>query len=61
MKIKYSKIDKASLPSDNIMGIEFLKYNRFIETTKKVSRMILGKDINWKPNKIYSRIGGNFG
>ncbi|MFA6422820.1 MAG: GNAT family N-acetyltransferase [Candidatus Buchananbacteria bacterium] len=61
MKIKYSKIDKAVLPSDNIVGIDFLKQNGFVETDKKGTRMVFGKDIDWKPQKIYSRIGGNLG
>jgi GNAT superfamily N-acetyltransferase len=61
MKIKYPKIDKAVLPSDNIVGVEFLKQNGFVESGTKGTRMIFGKDIDWKPEKIYSRIGGNFG
>jgi GNAT superfamily N-acetyltransferase len=61
MKVKYSKVDKAVLPSDNITGIEFLKRNGFAEADTKGTRMILGSDIDWKPKKIYSRIGGNFG
>ena len=61
MKVKYSKADKAVLPSDNILGIEFLKRNGFAEADTKGTRMILGSDIDWKPKNIYSRIGGNFG
>jgi hypothetical protein len=61
MKIKYSGIDKAVLPYDNVAGIEFLKRNGFAETDTKGTRMILGKNINWKPDKIFSRIGGNYG
>ncbi len=61
MKIKYSMIDKAVLPSDNVAGTDFLKHNGFIETDTKGTRMILGKNIDWKPEKIFSRIGGNYG
>jgi len=60
MKLKYSKAEKAVLPSDNTAGLKFLKQHGFIEI-KKASRMILGKDIDWKPEKIFSRIGGNLG
>lgn len=60
MKMKYSKVDKAVLPTDNKAGLEFLKQHGFIEI-KQASRMILGNDIAWKPEKIYSRIGGNLG
>ena len=61
MKIKYSRIDKAVLPYDNTTGIEFLKQNGFIETDTKGTRMILGNSIDWKPEMIFSRIGGNYG
>jgi GNAT superfamily N-acetyltransferase len=61
MKIKYSGVDKAVLPSDNHAGIAFLKQNGFEEADIKGTRMILGNDINWQPHKIFSRAGGNFG
>ena len=61
MKIKYSIVDKAVLPSDNLTGMNFLQQNGFMETERKGVRMILGKDIHWKPSAIYSRIGGNLG
>ena len=61
MKVKYSQIDKSVLPSDNVVGIEYLKKNGFVETDTKGTRMILGNDIDWKPEKIFSRIGGNYG
>ena len=60
MKLKYAKVDKAVLPSDNIAGIEFLQQNGFTET-RKGTRMILGPDLNWNPKKMFGRIGGNFG
>jgi len=61
MKVKYAVTDKASLPSTNDPAISFLKENGFAVTGKKGTRMILGKEINWKPDKIYSRVGGNMG
>ncbi len=61
MKVKYSKINEAVIPLENTAGIEFLQQSGFTETKTKATRMILGKDINWKPKKIFSRIGGNFG
>ena len=61
MKVKYAQVDKAVLPSDNIDGINFLKQNGFVVTDKTGTRMVLGKNINWIPQKIYSRIGGNLG
>lgn len=60
MKIKYSTINKASLPIDNKAGVEFLLKNNFVKT-RKAMRMRLGKKITWYPDKLYSRIGGHVG
>lgn len=60
MKIKYDHVDKAVLPAENAIAIDFLKENGFAETSKGL-RMILGNDFNWQPASIYSRIGGNIG
>ena len=49
------------LPEDNQAGVGFLKQNGFVKTETKGTRMIPGKEIYWKPENIYSRIGGNFG
>ena len=61
MRFKYSSVDKATIPSENQIGIEFLKEFGFKETNTTGKRMILGQDIEWNPTMIYSRIGGNFG
>jgi GNAT superfamily N-acetyltransferase len=61
MRFKYSTIDKAVIPGENQVGIEFLKELGFVDTNTTGKRMILGNDIEWKPEMIYSRIGGNFG
>ncbi|MCK5463227.1 MAG: hypothetical protein KAI95_09430 [Bacteroidales bacterium] len=61
MKIKYSKVDKAVLPGENHPGTNFLRQNGFTLSDTKGTRMILGQEIDWKPEHIYSRIGGNFG
>ena len=61
MKYKYSKIDKAVLPSENKVGVKFLKVNGFAEILTKGTKMLMGKDLVWKPDMMYSRISGNFG
>ncbi len=61
MKLKLSKTDKAVIPSENKTAAEFLLQNGFVESQTKGVRMILGQDVDWQPEKIYSRIGGNFG
>lgn len=60
MKLKYARVDKAVLPTDNSTGVAFLQQNGFVET-RKGTRMILGPDLDWNPKKMYGRIGGNFG
>ena len=61
MKVKYSSVDKAVLPGENNAGVNFLKHNGFTLSDTKGTRMILGQEIDWKPEEIYSRIGGNYG
>jgi ribosomal protein S18 acetylase RimI-like enzyme len=61
MRLKYSTVEKAVIPEENTAGIEFLKKLGFTETEIKGKRMAFGKDIPWRPEMIYSRIGGNLG
>jgi hypothetical protein len=61
MRLKYSTTDKATIPGENQTGIEIMHQLGFVETGIKGKRMIFGKDIAWKPEMIYSRIGGNLG
>lgn len=61
MKYKYNKgIITAILPSDNIAGMNLLQESgsHFFRTA---SRMHIGEKINWKPEGIFSRIGGYLG
>lgn len=60
MRLRYSILNIGILPIDNIEGIKFLKENGFLET-KRVKRMILGKEFSWRPNKVFNRVGGNLG
>jgi GNAT superfamily N-acetyltransferase len=61
MKVKYATVEKAVLPSENRTGIEYLLQNGFTSSGIKGTRMILGGKIAWKPDQVYSRIGGNYG
>lgn len=61
MKIKYAVIDKAVLPAENHAGISFLEQNGFIRTPVQGTRMVYGEEVRWKPDRIFSRIGGNLG
>jgi GNAT superfamily N-acetyltransferase len=61
LKLKHAIADDAVLPEENETGIAFLKANGFKQTDKKALRMILGNNVDWQPQNIFSRIGGNFG
>ncbi len=61
MRLKYSKAGKAVIPSDNTEGTAFLENNGFVPAETRGTRMILGKDLEWMPEGIFGRIGGNFG
>lgn len=61
MRFKYAKVDKATIPGENLAGIEIIKELGFKETNSTGKRMMCGPGIEWKPTMIYSRIGGNFG
>jgi len=61
MKSKYAVNDRAVLPAENDAGISFLEQNGFVKTSVRGTRMAYGEDIQWIPDKIFSRIGGNIG
>jgi GNAT superfamily N-acetyltransferase len=61
LNLKHSlKEYKAVLPDENEDGKKFLTSNGF-QNYSKASRMILGEEIKWKPNLVFSRIGGFYG
>jgi len=51
---------KTVLPVENKTGTEFLFAHGF-ENYSMSPRMVLGKNINWKPQNIFSRAGGFYG
>lgn len=61
MSMKYAKVDTAVIPRDNQTGLDFLEQNGFCESETKGKRMIVGKEIDWQPAKIFSRISGDYG
>ena len=60
MQIRLSQTNKGWLPFDNKDGIRFFKDNGFREL-QRAKRMVLGRPFIWRPEKLYSRIGGNLG
>ncbi len=61
MIFKYTGVSKAVLPAENITGLGYLRSLGFEITSTRGTRMVMGADIAWEPEKIYSRIGGNLG
>lgn len=61
MALKYSTVDTAVLPVDNLQGIQFLTKNGFVAQDTTAIRMTYGEDTHWRPTQIFSRIGGNHG
>lgn len=60
MKVRCSKESRAVLPIDNVDGIRFLRENGFAET-RRVKRMVWGRDLAWRPDCLYNRVAGNLG
>jgi GNAT superfamily N-acetyltransferase len=52
--------ERIVVPAENHDVIDFLIQNRFTQY-QTGTRMCLGNEINWHPEMIYSRIGGNLG
>lgn len=59
LRCPYAK--KAVVPIENPSAIAYLHQQGFRETGLREKRMILGKDISWRPGCIYNRVGGNYG
>ena len=61
MNLKYATVDKAVIQESNQIGLAFLKQNGFCQSETRGKRMILGKEIDWQPTNIFSRINGDYG
>jgi GNAT superfamily N-acetyltransferase len=58
LKFKHTlKKCRTVLPEENYVGNEFLLDNRF-ELQNQAYRMVLGKEVNWKPQSVFCRIRG---
>jgi len=51
---------RVALPVKNPDGIQLLERSGFQEV-RRSTRMVLGPPFRWRPESIYSRIGGNLG
>ena len=61
MQLKYTTVDQAVLPIDNQVAIAGLLKMGFKPDDFTAIRMSYGKELAWKPNQVFSRIGGNYG
>ncbi len=55
------KMNNLVLPKDNTQALNFALKNGFKDTKRRGTRMVAGKNIPWKGNFVYGRIGGNMG
>jgi ribosomal protein S18 acetylase RimI-like enzyme len=61
LKFKHSiKACRSVVPDSNQHAIRFFEENGFIEVNR-MSRMYLGKKLEWHPEAVFSRIGGFIG
>lgn len=61
MKVRNTQADKTVLPSDNEKGIAFLQDHGFETLSNHGTRMLRGQPLRWRPENIFSRMGGNYG
>lgn len=47
-------------PAENTVAANYLQAHNYQEV-KRMKKMLLGEKINWQPQKVYGRMGGNFG
>jgi GNAT superfamily N-acetyltransferase len=52
--------DRIVLPAENLAAIDFLHQSGY-SIVQKATRMYLGEKMDWHPEMLYSRIGGNMG
>ncbi|WP_215233330.1 GNAT family N-acetyltransferase [Dyadobacter linearis] len=60
MKLRFQTQDKAILPQENSLAIQFLIQNNFAEY-RFSRRMFLGLKKEWMPEKIFNRVSGSLG
>ena len=60
LKFKHTvRKSKSTLPEPNTDANEFLVGNGFTKTLS-APRMVLGDEVDWKPECVFSRIGGHY-
>ncbi len=58
LRFKHSEKNRSTvIPSENICAGEFLRKNGF-EEFLRAPRMVLGREISWKPEKVFCRGAG---
>lgn len=60
LKLRCMHLQRGIFPTENKCCIQFCKQNGY-EEKMTARRMVRGKVFNWKPERVYNRIGGNVG
>lgn len=61
LNLKIATSEKVIIPEVNHSTINLLLNNGFADDGIKGKRMIFGEKLEWKPEMIFNRIGGNLG
>ncbi len=56
----FRKENTTVIPEENLTACKFLELNDF-QYHKSAPRMVLGPEIRWKPENVFSRAGGFYG
>ncbi|MFC2133661.1 GNAT family N-acetyltransferase [Bacteroidota bacterium] len=60
LRYKHSRrLSKTTIPESNKTAAEFMESSGF-KKVLSAPRMVFGKEVNWKPEYVYSRIGGHY-
>lgn len=60
LREKCSACNRVVVPSDNSPAVEFLRESGYAQTMT-IARMTRGEPLNWIPDCVFSRAGGNLG
>lgn len=60
MKYRLKSNGLCLFPMENAAATNFLEINNF-SPLKRIKKMRLGEKIEWQPQNVYNRVGGNFG
>jgi GNAT superfamily N-acetyltransferase len=61
LEYKLLNNNRVVLPAENSRGVKFLLSRNFIKEKITLKRMVRGREFSWRPDCLYSRMGGKLG